>query len=63
MSIIRQLAKNALEKQQESHFSFQNIVVDDKEDDVVDDQESLADDNESFLGRIYHHKLRLDWVL
>lgn len=51
MSIIRQLAKKALEKQQENHSSSQNIVVDDQEGDVIDDQEPLADDNESSLGR------------
>ena len=43
MSITRQLAKNALEKQQENQSSPQN--------NVVDDHESLSDENESYLGR------------
>ena len=43
MSITRQLAKNALEKQQENQSSSQS--------NVVDDQESLTDENESYLGK------------
>ena len=43
MSITRQLAKNALEKQQENQSSPQS--------DVVDDHESLSDENESYIGR------------
>ena len=43
MSITRQLAKNALEKQQENQSSSQS--------NVVDDHELLSDKNESYLGR------------
>ena len=43
MSITRHLAKNALEKQQENQSSSQS--------NVVDDHESLSDENESYLGR------------
>ena len=43
MSITRQLVKNALEKQQENQSSSQS--------NVVDDHESLSDENESYLRR------------
>ena len=43
MSITRQLAKNALEKQQENQSSSQS--------NLVDDHELLSDKNESYLGR------------
>ena len=43
LSITRQLAKNALEKQQENQSLSQS--------NVADDHESLSDENESYLGR------------
>ena len=43
MAITRQLAENALEKQQENQSSSQS--------NVVDEHESLSDENESYLGR------------
>ena len=43
LSITRQLAKNALEKQQENQSSSQS--------NVVDDHESLSDGHESYPGR------------
>lgn len=43
MLIIRQLAKNALKKQQKNQSSSQS--------NVVDDNKSLTDENESYLCR------------